>query len=104
MRLTQGLMPEHSHPARTTRSRMILLVGTDAEAKNRLVHLFEGEGFQTLETADVEAATKLMEDVAVDLVVLDERHSSGRAYSFCRRLAVEGGGTGHSLVRERGCH
>lgn len=91
MRSARGVMSENSDPSGAIRGRTVLLVGTDAEARTKLVHLFIGEGFRTLEASDVEAATTLMDAVAVDLVVLDERLSGGRAYGFCRQLAVEGG-------------
>jgi len=91
MRSARGVIPNISDASDSICRHTILLIGADAEARNQLVHLFVGEGFGTLEAADVEAATTLMDDVAVDLVVLDERLSGGRAYGFCRKLAVEGG-------------
>lgn len=91
MRLRPDIAPKTSHPIAVTYDRMVLIVGADVEARADLVALFDGEGFRTLQAADVEAATEAMTANAVDLVVLDERLSGGRAYGFCRRLAVEGG-------------
>lgn len=91
MHLTEGTAPEIDHHTSSNCDRAILLVGADAEARTGLVKLFVCEGFRTFEASNLEAATTLMAEVAVDLVVLDERLLGGRAYSFCRRLAVEGG-------------
>lgn len=83
--------PGSSHAIAPVSDRIILIVGADVESRSGLTGLFEAEGFRTLQAASVEAATELMAAVAVDLVVLDERLSGGRAYGFCRRHAVEGG-------------
>ena len=91
MRLTQPMTPDIAHPVGPAHIRTILVVGADAEARTGLVNLFVGEGFRALEASNVETAARMMVDVAVDLVVLDEHLSGGRAYGFCRRLAVEGG-------------
>lgn len=91
MRARQVITPDSSHAIAPIHDRTILVVGADTEARTGFTDLFEAEGFRTLQASSVEAATELMAAVAVDLVVLDERLSGGRAYGFCRRLAVEGG-------------
>ena len=83
--------PNNSNLDLATGERIVLVVSTDIEVRAGLVDLFEGEGFRTLQAGSIEAATELMATVAIDLVVLDECLSGGRAYGFCRRLAVEGG-------------
>lgn len=91
MRLTQLMTPDNSRPSAGICDRIILVVCADGEARAGLADLFAGEGFGTFQASSVEAATDLMAAIAVDLVVLDEHLSGGRAYGFCRRLAVEGG-------------
>lgn len=91
MQLRSVIRSRSIHPIAATCDRMVLIVGTDVDARDGLVALFENEGFRTLQAPDVEAATEAMTAMAVDLVVLDERLSGGRAYGFCRRQAVEGG-------------
>lgn len=91
MRARQVITPDSSHAIAPIHDRIILVVGADTEARTGFTDLFEAEGFRTLQASSVDAATELMNAVAVDLVVLDERLSGGRAYGFCRRLAVEGG-------------
>lgn len=71
--------------------RSILVVSLDPETRSEIAGLFTAEGFRTLEVAECEAAGDLLVGEVVDLVVLDERLSAGRAYSFCRKLAVDGG-------------
>lgn len=91
MRDRQVITPDRIHAIASIHDRFILVVGTDTESRTDLTELFEAEGFRTLQASSVDAATELMGAVVVDLVVLDERLSGGRAYGFCRRLAVEGG-------------
>jgi DNA-binding response OmpR family regulator len=91
MGFTIGMEPEKIIPDLSTGERIVLVVSAGVEVRTGLVDLFVGEGFRTLQACSVEAATELMATVAIDLVVLDECLSGGRAYGFCRRLAVEGG-------------
>lgn len=83
--------PDNNRLDSAISERIVLVVSAGIEVRAGLVDLFADEGFRTLEACSVEAATELMATVAIDLVVLDERLSGGRAYGFCRRLAVEGG-------------
>lgn len=71
--------------------RSILIVSPNLETRLDIVELFESEGFRTLGAEECESAGKLLEAEVVDLVVFDERLSAGRAYAFCRKLAVGGG-------------
>ena len=71
--------------------RSILVVSSHLETRQDIVGLFEAEGFRTLGAEESDSAGKLLEAEVVDLVVFDERLSAGRAYAFCRKLAVGGG-------------
>lgn len=83
--------PKKLSPDLATGERIVMVVSSSIEVRVGLFDLFEGEGFRTLQACSVEAATELMATAPIDLVVLDECLSGGRAYGFCRRLAVEGG-------------
>lgn len=91
MRPRLAIAPDSIQEISPFDERIILVIGADVEARAGFADLFEGEGFRTLQATGVETADELMASVKVDLVVFDERLSGGRAYGFCRRLAVDGG-------------
>ena len=71
--------------------RIILVVSTDPDLRAEIVEIFAAEGLTTHEAEDFDTAGSLLGSKVVDLVVLDERLSAGRAYALCRELAVDGG-------------
>lgn len=71
--------------------RTILVIGRDSHERQDFAGLFTREGFHTLEAADADVAESMMASTRIDLVVLDSRSSEDRAFSFCRRAAVDGG-------------
>ncbi len=81
---------EHVRAAVNTDDATVLLVGADPDVRHRMADLFDEGGFATLHAADGDVARRMIAETSVDLVVFDERFSTG-AYAFCRTSAVRGG-------------
>ncbi len=68
----------------------VLLVGADPDVRHGMADLFDEGGFSILHAVNGDLAHRVIADTTVDLVIFDERFSTG-AYAFCRTSAVRGG-------------
>lgn len=91
MRPMPVMAPHKRHEIAHCDGQTVLVIGSDVVARTGFVDLFECEGFRTIQVAGVEGATESLATSVVDLVVFDERLSGGKAFAFCRKLAVDGG-------------
>jgi DNA-binding NarL/FixJ family response regulator len=67
----------------------VLIADADAEARARVAHLLEDEGFEVVEAVDGEAALKVARENPPALVILEVPLGDRSGYEVCRALRKE---------------
>lgn len=91
MTRTDTIATDEMDAGRPRPDRTVLVIGEDPTTRASLMDLFDNEGFLSLQAGGIDSAQDVLAGSSVDLIVLDERMSGGRAYGFCRQSAVAGG-------------